>query len=586
LVAVALLCAVSAQAELNIGDKAGTLLFKDIRYLPRTLQEVGEANYYVLFFMTNACPLARRYFPRVAELDQEYAEKGVKVVGVNVGPSETIMDMAWHGLEFDIHFPLLKDMDGETAKALGITRTPEVVILDKEMVLRYRGRVDDQYRLGGVRPEVSREDLKLALDELLAGKEVSEPETKSEGCSLTFPTVPEPETPVTFSEHIAPIMFNNCTSCHRDGGGAPFPLSTYEEVSGKARMIEEVVREGRMPPWYAHPQFGTFENAMRLSDEEKMQVRQWLAAGKPQGDPAKMPEAPKFVEGEWQIEPDLILTVANPVALPAEGYVPYKYLFLPHKFEHDTWVQGIEIKPSNRDVVHHANLIFTKNQYEFTKDSQFLTGYVPGGLPAVLDANRALLIPKGALLALQVHYVTTGRVEKDQISVGLRFAKERIQKRSYYTMFEVLRDLKIPPYARAHKVVDAHVMDEPTTGIALFSHMHLRGRDMTFYAHYPDGETEVLMSLPNYNFNWQLTYMYPPGEKQIPAGTKIECVAHYDNSPFNPYNPDPSKTIEHGPQTIDEMFNGFYVYTKDNEQLNLDVDPNTGAPLTEVAAAE
>lgn len=578
-------CALAAADEApKVGDTIETLHFKDIRYLPRTLDEVGEADYYVLYFMSNACPLARRYLPRIAEMEKEYLDKGVRFVGINVSPYETILEMAWHAIEFDVDFPFVKCMTGDVVKALGVTRTPEVAVLDKNMVLRYRGRVDDQYRLGGVRPEPSAEELRDALNALLAGEPVPQAETKPEGCAITLPSVPEPEFTVNYAEHIAPILQQHCVPCHMPGGGAPFALDTYRRVSGQAEMVKEVVEEERMPPWYAHPEFGEFENDRRLSDQEKLLIRQWVAHGRAEGDPELLPAPVERGESEWHIEPDKILTVRNPVAIPPTGFVPYQYLFLPHTFEHDTWIQGVEIKPSNTSVVHHANLVYTNDRFSFQTDSQFITGYVPGGVPSVLEHGRAIFIPEGAILALQVHYVTTGRPEMDQISVGLRFAKETVRKQMYYQMFQITRGLEIPPHARAQRFVSEAVMEYETTGIALFTHMHLRGRDMTFYAHYPDGTSEVLMSLPNYNFNWQLTYMYPPETKVIPAGTRLECIAHYDNSAFNPYNPDPDVTVTYGPQTVDEMFNGFYVYTRNDEDLNLRIDPNTGAALTEVAA--
>ena len=238
--------------------------------------------------------------------------------------------------------------------------------------------------------------------------------------------------------------------------------------------------------------------------------------------------------------------------------------------------------------MHHANLAHASLATGFDENKNFLTGIVPGGIPVDLDSGMAMMIPKGSGLVLQIHYVTTGKEETDQISVGLRFPKEPIQKRIRY---KIIGDYKfrIPPGAPAHPVTAQRELECDATGVGLFSHMHLRGKDSTFFAHYPDGKTETLLSLPNYSFDWQLSYVWPRGTQHFPKGTKIECSSHFDNSPFNPYNPDPKATIRNGPQTHDEMMQGFMFYTDDSEHLNLKVDPKTGKEIkaeTKTASAQ
>jgi hypothetical protein len=305
-----------------------------------------------------------------------------------------------------------------------------------------------------------------------------------------------------------------------------------------------------------------------------------VRGGKAPGDLARAPLPPEFSSSKWLIgEPDLIITAAQPVKLPATGYIAYRYVILPHFFTEDTWVQGIQIMPGNPKVVHHANLAHASLAAGFDENRNFLTGLVPGGIPAELDAGSAMLIPKGSVLALQIHYVTTGREETDQISVGLRFARETVRKRVRY---KIIGDYKfrIPPGAPAHPVAAQKELECNATGIGLFSHMHLRGKDSTFFAHYPDGKTETLLSLPNYSFDWQLSYVWERGAQKFPKGTIIECSSHFDNSPFNPYNPDPTVTVKNGPQTHNEMMQGFFFYTDDAESLNIRVDPKTGKEIT------
>lgn len=584
LCAVAWAGAVSGAAaqDVPLGSKIANLNFKDIRYVERTLDNFGAPKAYVLTFITNSCPLAQRYLPIVAALDKEFAPQGVQFAFVSAGAADTIMDMAQHMLDYGVDTPVVKDVKGDVVKALGITRTPQVVVLDAERKLRYRGRVDDQYRLGGERPTPTRSDLREAISELLAGKEITTPETHAEGCLITYPEVPKPSETITYNKHIAPILNKNCVQCHHKGGGAPFSLEGFEKATAYGDMVGEVVAEERMPPWYAHPAHGTFENDARLKPEDRLAVAQWIAGGMQQGEGtaavAEIAEAK-----EWRIEPDVIIEARQNNVIKADGFVPYIYTLLPYKFEKDTWVEAIEIKASNPRVMHHANLFYTPHGLDFRRSENFLTGQVPGGAPATVPPNHALFIQAGSTLGLQLHYVTTGKLEVDRPQVALRFARGPIHKRMYY---KILDDNKfaIPAQARAHPVETAAKLETEATIVAMFSHMHLRGRDMTFSAELPNGETDTLLSLPNYSFNWQLAYFLPPGQKVLPEGTKLKVKAHFDNTSFNPYNPDPNKVIKEGPQTVDEMMQGFMFYTRNNETLNLKIDPKTGWEITDVAS--
>lgn len=566
--------AVGEENNVPINTKVENLTFTDIRFATRTLNDFGNPKVYVLAFLTNTCPLAQRYLPRLADLSDEYAPRGVQFIGINVGPGDSIMDVALHALEYNLTFPYVKDFRGDTAKRLGVKRTPEVCVLDNERILRYRGRIDDQYRLGGVKPTVSNQELRDAIEAILNGGTVPE-ETPGEGCAITPPPTIEPDPKLTFAQHIAPILQHRCMPCHTPSGNAPFSLTTYERVRSKARVIDAVIREGRMPPWYAHPKYGTFVNDRRLTEDEVQTVRRWIAAGCPKGEGSGevAVEAP---QGEWAFEPDVVTEATAPIALPADGFIPYKYIFLPLTFDEDTLVQCIEIKATNPRVLHHANLFYTEGgKLEFDRATNFLTGTVPGGVPAVLEDGYAFRIPKGATLGLQLHYVTTGKVEEDRPRVALRFPRVPVQKIMRYKILDNSKFV-IPPGAFAHPVQAKRKMQKDAYIYAFFGHMHLRGRDMTFTAQYPDGRKEILCCMPNYSFDWQLSYICPPNTVFLPAGTVLECTAHFDNSAFNPFNPDPTREIRYGPQTVDEMMQGFVFFTLADETLNLECDPATG----------
>ncbi len=561
-------------ARPKIGDEVPRLSFKDIRYLPRSLADFGAKKAYVLVFTNTTCPLVQKYWPKLKRLDAEYRDKGVQFASVNVGAEDEIADVAQQAIDFGIEFPVVKDTDGSCVKALGVERTPEVVVLDANKRLRYRGRIDDQYRLGGSRPDVKSDDLKQALDDLLAGREIAASETEIDGCRITLPQFKAPEKPPTFHEQIAPLLQRHCQECHHTGGAAPFPLVTLEEVSAQAEMIAEVVADGRMPPWHAHRQH-TFANQRGLTADERQQIVAWVKTGRTAGDSSKVPPPRTFSDSKWEIgEPELVLTAFETHELPAEGFVDYKYVVMPHVFLADTWISAAEILPSNPAVVHHCNMAYWKVGQQFS-DGNFITGRVPGGTAMILDDGVAFRIPAGSVVGLQIHYTTTGKPEKNRTSVGFRFPREIVQKELHHVQCTTSR-FAIPPGAAAHEVAASRTLDRDASGIGMFAHMHLRGKDMTFLAHTPDGKTETLLSIPTYLYDWQQNYRWQPGTKKFPKGTRIEAVAHFDNSAFNPFNPDPTVTVKHGPQTVHEMMFGFFFFTDDGEQLNLRVDPKTG----------
>jgi hypothetical protein len=350
---------------------------------------------------------------------------------------------------------------------------------------------------------------------------------------------------------------------------------TYRDAKAQAEAVAEVAADGRMPPWYASDAFGHFTNRRGLSAEEKQTLALWVRSGMKPGDLARLPPPAAEAGDRWLIgKPDLVLEAPRH-DVPASGVVAYKYVLLPHLFGHDTWVQGIQIRPDNPRVVHHCNMAYLTPGDK--KKVHFLTGSVPGGEPMTLRDGVAVRIPEGAALILQIHYVTTGKAEGCQIAVGFKYAGGVVQKELRHELL-VDRSFAIPPGAPAHPVRVSRVLDRDAVGVGLFVHMHLRGRDMTFRAIRPDGTSETLLVVPNYNFDWQMPYRWKPGAVRLPKGTRLECLAHYDNSAFNPYNPDPKATVKEGEQTKDEMFNGFVFYTDADERLNLNIDPRTGRP--------
>ncbi len=562
----------------QIGQPVGKFTFKDIRYLPRELADFGDQKAYVLMFTTLDCPIVQRYLPKIVEMEKEYGEQGVQFVAVNEGVNDAIREVAYQAVRANAPFPFVKDLDGQVARAVGATRAGEVVVLDAEKKLRYRGRVDRQFRLGGDSPNAGREDLKRAIEDVLAGREVEVAETAVDGCRITFPSERTPNTNVTFHEHIVPLLQAHCQDCHHDGvPEAPFALVSYDDVASQAQMIAEVVTEQRMPPWFGSKEHGHFTNVRGMSADERNLIVDWVHGGSQQGDPSKAPPARKFSTAEWKIgEPDLVLK--TPLQkLPASGYVDYRYVPLQHSFTKDTWIQGLQILPTNHRAMHHCNIYYV----QFGKrpgDENFITGQVPGGDAMILDSNVAVKIPAGSVLMLQIHYVTVGEETTDQISVGLKFAREVVHKNLQHAIVHTGK-FAITPGDPHHLVSARKTLDCNATGYGMMTHMHLRGKDMLYRAIYPDGQEENLLAVPNYSFDWQMAYRWPKSTVKFPRGTVLECIAHFDNSEFNPYNPDPNAVVKEGQQTYQEMMYGFVFYTDDDQNLNLHVDPKTGHAL-------
>ena len=393
-----------------------------------------------------------------------------------------------------------------------------------------------------------------------------------------------PAAPV-FSKDIAPILFQHCASCHRAGQIAPMSLLSYEEVRPWAASIREMVATGAMPPWHSAAPRGQFSNDRRLSDGEKELIMRWTAAGAPKGDVKDLPAVPAFTEG-WEIgKPDAVITMPKPYLVPASGVIAYQNFTVPTNFTEDKWIQAIEVRPGARSVVHHI-LVFVsggrpKEAYTQTvpararrlqdapneqssrmADTLFATT-APGTNAMVFQPGTAMRIPAGARIRFQVHYTSNGKETSDQSSVGLIFAKRPPEKEMHTSAF-FNPQLVLPAGAGDVAVPSAIQFDADVHLTALFPHTHLRGKSWEYKIVYPDGHAETVLPVPHYDFNWQTYYIFTT-PLAVPKGSKLEAVAHYDNSANNASNPDPTKEVHWGEQTWDEMQYSGINYTVDHE---------------------
>ena len=556
-------------AARRVGQRIDGFTLSDPGGVNHSLDRFADKQFVVVAFLGVECPLARLYGPRLAELASEYEPRGVAFVGINSNRQDTPLEVAGYARLHGIKFPMLKDLGSHVADKFGAERTPEVYVLDQDRVVRYYGRIDDQYGIADSiafqRKQPDRRDLAMALDELLGGQPVSVPETAASGCLIGRLREPSPDSPVTYSNQIAAIFQNRCVECHRPNEIGPFALRTYEETQGWGEMIREVVTEERMPPWGASPKHGKFKNEARLSDEEKRLIVDWVDNGCPEGDPSELPEPREFVDG-WGIpEPDQVVYMAEkPYTVPAEGTVEYQYFEVDPGFKEDKWVKNVEARPDNRAVVHHI-IVFIKEPgaKSLTGPGGFgptdlLAGYAPGTPPQVGIRGMARMVKAGSKLVFQMHYTPNGTQQEDRSYLGMSFAKPAEVEHNAISGFAANFRLDIPPHDDDYVATSRRRFRKDTLLLSLMPHMHWRGSAFRYELEGPDGTREILLDVPRYDFNWQLVYELAE-PKLVKAGSTLHCTAHYDNSENNFANPDPSQRVTWGDQTWEEMMIGWFV---------------------------
>jgi len=389
------------------------------------------------------------------------------------------------------------------------------------------------------------------------------------GAALTAP-LKSGAAAVTYSKDIAPILYQRCASCHRPGEVAPFSLLGYRDAAKRARQLAEVTRSRYMPPWKPEPGYGEFHDARRLKEEEIALIARWAETGAVEGDPADLPPAPKFADG-WQLgEPDLVLEMAQPYMVKADGPDIYQCFVVPMDLAGDRHVAAVEFRPGNRRVVHHALFFLDTTGEARRRDAADpepgyrsfggigflptggLGGWAPGAFPRFLPEGVARVLKRGSDLVLQMHYHPSGKPESDRSVLGVYFSKTPPRKVASFIPL-VQRRLDIPPGEKRYRAAVAVTVPIDVEAFGITPHMHLIGREMKVTATLPDGARVPLLWVKDWNFNWQDQYLYARPVR-LPAGTRVEMEAHYDNSADNPRNPsDPPRRVGWGEQTTDEM---------------------------------
>ena len=590
---------------------AEVLNFSLIDYHGRAFElRRADARVVVLFFTGVGCPIARQNAPKLQALAERFPERDVTIRMVNAtpqnDPGDAALDVAFElgrmaprqmlGDRYPFKSmrevlspaalgdretlraetreslwgpyplpPVLRDEHQLVSRYFGVNRTGDAIAIDtKTSTVIYRGAVDDQFVEGARKPKASKHYLAEALTEFLAGRPVTTPRTKPHGCAITYESEFTGDAPVSYARQVAPILQRKCVGCHSPGQIAPFVMSDYKKVRGWSAMMREVILDRRMPPWHADPHFGAFENDRSLTGPEARTLLRWIEQGCPRGDGedplAAAPTTRKSSTGPadvWALgRPDFVVRLPRQ-EIPASGTVDYRYVDSDFEMPRDAWLRAAVTRPGNPRVLHHVivRVRYPTGHNTSAPEAYLFTTWVPGLEDREFPAGTGVFLPKGARFNFEVHYTTTGEPQTDETLVGLYLAKEPPKARLEVRASET-RALDIPPGEPNAQHSTAYCFKRDTMLYELAPHMHVRGAWFRFQLLFPDGRRETVLSVPNYDFNWQTGYRLAQ-PRRVPAGTWLLCTGGFDNSARNPHNPDPARRVRWGPQSWNEMFMGF-----------------------------
>jgi peroxiredoxin/mono/diheme cytochrome c family protein len=534
------------------------------------LSEQASSGAVVLVFIGTDCPVTQRYAPRLESLRQSFEPRGVHFLGISSNVQDSQAEVLRFGRDYDIHFPLLKDVSGQIASRLGAQRTPEVFVIDKQRLVRYRGRIDDQFDDDSDRSLPTRPDLEIALEEVLDGRDVTVPNTRVHGCRIGRALAEMPNASVTWHSEIAELFRKHCINCHRAGGAGPFPLSRYEDVEGWAETIREAVADRRMPPWYASADEISFSNDFGLSEQDRSIIAKWVNDGSPRGDATEDDYSPP-PSSNWQIasEPDQVLSMsASPVEITAEGRQEYRYFLMNPDWKSNLLVKGVEIRPGNRRLVSQAAVFVIPpglagaytNIRDLTStselDANLLAWYSAGSAPTIYPDDLAREIQAGSQLLFRLRYRPTGRKESDKTQLGLILADTSKVTRLVQIVPIQESAITLTGDVPAKEVVVKKMIDDGIFLLSITPSVTRFGR--SFRLQLPpdsrDGSVASLLRVESLPYPWAHQYrLNLPLE--LSAGTELSAQGLFDR--FSPADrkrgeiPD-AEELDSGSRNIDE----------------------------------
>ena len=553
--AVALLLSLTATTgfALEEGSRVENFRLMDHQGASHELHYFADAPAIVLMTHSTSCSTMPQSLQSLTSLQTQFSPAGAEFMLINSDLRDRRTTVASSVADADL--PILLDPTQIIGESLGADTAGETLVVNpRDWTLAYRGDVTGAAQ---------------AVAQLVAGDEVSvdSQPVASADCALDFPELARraEHKNISYAKTIAPMLNDNCVSCHREGGIGPWAMSDYNMVRGFSLMIREVVRTQRMPPWHADPHVGEFSNDRSLSDDEIRTLVHWVEAGAPRGEGADLLAENSQSWPIWAMgEPDVIIDIP-PEDVPASGVVDYKYKMVTNPLDKDVWVKAAEIIPGDRSVLHHVITSFGELETEGRRAGRLkrgtgggLGGYVPGAEGKPFPDDTGILLPAGATIEFQMHYTPAGLATTDASRMGL-YLYEEPPEHKLDSMVLLNPRILIPAGAPNHSEVMVRTFDQDVLVYSLLPHAHYRGKASEFVAHLPDGTQETLLSVPRYDFNWQTNYdLKEP--RFLPAGTKMVHRTWWDNSARNPANPDATRDVPWGQQSWDEMLFGSVRY--------------------------
>ncbi|MFQ3246739.1 MAG: hypothetical protein ACI9SP_003393 [Arenicella sp.] len=539
----------------------------------------GDDKAVVIVAQGNGCQIVRSNLEDLKSIRKDYANQGVEILMLNANMQDSRAKIVAEAEEWGNDFAIMKDRTQIIARALKLSRTGEVLIIDpRNWQVVYRGPLSDRVDFERQKNKANKRYVRDTLDALIAGKKVTPRTVNSPGCIINYDDIDPAK--ISYSETIAPILKENCVACHVQGGIAPWAMSEYAMIKGFAPMIREVVRTKRMPPWHADPEIGHWRNDVGMSDQDNKTLIAWIEAGAPRGegdDPLKQIQPH---ENLWTLgEPDLIIDIPA-FEIPATGTVDYQFPNVPNPYDRDVWVVAAEVIPGDPKAVHHILAGSSEKQPQGRLSEifeNFIITYAPGNEASSMPAGTGVFVPKGGVYQFQMHYTPYGKKAVDRSRIGLHFS-DKPPANFYREQVIVNFELAIPANTEQHEEKAYFMFDKDAEIHALFPHSHYRGVSSTFEIQYPDGNVETILSVPNYDFNWQRTYQFTE-PKPVPAGSRVVHRTIYNNSAKNRGNPAPDEIVYWGLQSEQEMLYGSVGYSWVNETTDKPIHDRGRADL-------
>ena len=549
-----------ASVQLNAADRVGDFVLLDQDGYAHLMSWYDDHAAIALLVQANGSRATVNSIAKFEELQARYEEQGIEFFMLNPTGSQDRQSVQAEMVRQNSDMKVLMDDTQFISEVLGVEKTGEVLIFDpKSFTVEFRGPVGAEFE--------------RALDATLAGQPIANPVVASTDDTVLYPArLAHQRNVPSYSGEIAPIIIDNCATCHRENGIAPFAMNNHGMMQAWSPVIREVLMTKRMPPGQVDPHIGEFTNGGVIANGDIQKLLHWIDAGAPR-DGAEDPLADlTWPETKWAFgEPDAIIKVP-PQEIPATGAIPYRYVTAAIDIDEDRWVRASQYIAGDRGVLHHAlhtvippeaagqNMGFGGGLFP-TGDDPDIVAYVPGAEPRIQTPNTGGLLKKGSELALQLHYTANGRQTVDAGEIGLWFypkgevPTERMSGNCACIFTPTWTT--IPPHAKEFIQEASITLTQDAALHGYLSHMHFRGKYMRFYADYPDGNREELLNIAKYDYAWQwfYDYEYP---KFMPAGTVLTAVGAFDNSAQNAANPDPTVALEWGEMSWDEMFFGAF----------------------------